>query len=289
MNAMNITRRTFLQLSGVTLATTQLGWGFPNQPSLEAIRGRALGIVPVFEQPNTDTPILRKLWADSIHFIQGSKHKDWVEVADGYVLLRDMQPMMLPDEDKAIFRGEIPDFVEVIAPFTPIRQYCAANAPLIARVGHGGVLPIFHHLVDDKSNLWLQTENGWLQVNHVQKIDIESLSNPEIHVIAKQNQLEIYNQKTKLIQLSCNLPSTLPRQASVTALKPCCTLEANDVIRQGVPWQIELNHGEVVLTGVYWHHDFKQVALPQHIELSVIGAKMLFKLINKETLFFFKM
>lgn len=73
-------------------------------------------------------------------------------------------------------------WAEVAGPVAAVRQWCAADAPFVTRIGHGGVAQIIDYL-SDKTTSWYEIAAGkrascW--AGHRQFIGDES--RPKIHL-----------------------------------------------------------------------------------------------------------
>ncbi len=308
----SITRREFLQFAGLSLAALHFPW--VASASHQPLRVRALATVPLRARPNFHAPVIAVLWPDSIHYIQSHANDDWIQIGDGFSPTALMQPMLPPDPDATITSQGFPTWVEVIAPFAAIRQYCAASAPLLARIGHGGVLWAERALVDDTGSIWLQTASGWLQAHHIQRppeymnrrevlqrphhpntqtLSSQMISHPPTlprrasHskqlIIIHQHHIDAYENERHIMRLKCRVPKTLPRQITITDMQPGQTVTDANGTRHGAPWHLIINGGALTIGGVYWHHDFNHAAKRHdYIELSALAARALYSWVQPE-------
>jgi hypothetical protein len=142
---LSLSRRHFLKLAGIALlapTTTQFApltgvLPTPKAAAYEfpAVMGRTLTAAPLYNVPNGT--IQRHLFPDTIISLMDSSG-DWFHVAGGYVRRTDIQPMQ--PRHPELIDPQPPFWAEVGASVAVVRQWCAANAPLVTRVGHGGVL-----------------------------------------------------------------------------------------------------------------------------------------------------
>lgn len=155
-----LTRRQFLALSGqIALAGGLL-------PGLEAVAcmprsgdlaGRVLRAATVYAHSDGQRAVTL-LWPEStmpILDVVGT----WYRVPEGYVAQADLQPMLPYGPEKAVIPGQFPAPVMVIAPSAPVWRWASGEAPIMTRVGYGGVL-----MADD----WLADVHGvWYRVGFV--------------------------------------------------------------------------------------------------------------------------
>lgn len=149
---MQISRRSFLHITGASLLSAGL---FSDNllhaapAALEPVVGRVLAPVPVLM---ADGRVLRHLWPDSMVRIAGTAG-DHYRLSGGKVLRRMVQPMLAYRPEAALVPEAMPAPVTVVAPVAPIRAWAALDAPLVARVGYGGVLLAVDALSDD-TGMW---------------------------------------------------------------------------------------------------------------------------------------
>ncbi len=149
-----LSRRSFLQLVGASLAATALR---PTSSLLaaantEAYLGRAFSALPIYTTRNATAAPIAHLWPDSVATIL-DRDDDWYQIAGGWVRRAGLQPMLPYAADTYRFVQAAPFWAEVAAPVAPVRAYCAADAPLVTRIGHGGVSQVIDTLPGEP--------NGW--------------------------------------------------------------------------------------------------------------------------------
>jgi hypothetical protein len=254
-------RRQFLQLAGIGLLGSQISPArlfyapMPNLPLVQM--GRTLAAAPIYSAPVAQNPIIEHLWPDSVVPIQESQGA-WYKLPQGYALKTALQPMALYETpaqiEKPIFWGE------VAGPVAPVRQWCAANAPLITRIGHGGVAQIIDYLPGESTSWYgVAAENGdllgWSQATHWRRVTSENTNATPFELeINQQNQtLIVYEDRSAVLSAPISTgqflnPGTYPLQSG----KMSSSLNGEF---HGVPWQIRLGE-DYRLNGVYWHNDF---------------------------------
>jgi hypothetical protein len=158
MNASTLSRRDFLRLAGITLVASQVplpAWSAIGQP----MHARALTAAPVYAAPSTESAIRRRLWPDSmvnVEVLRGA----WYQLPDGYVPVESLQPMpaYIPEVNPPALPAGTP--IAVSGPAASVREWCAADAPLVARVGHGGIGYVVDYLPDDHSGWYAVRDEG---------------------------------------------------------------------------------------------------------------------------------
>ena len=144
-----LSRRRFLQLAGIAVVSAHLPRVPSITPRFDAVYGRALGTVPLYAAPHTDAPLVTRLWSDTVVPILGADDS-WVRLRRGYTPRENLQPMIAPAQRSASSSAP-PFWGEVCGAIAVVHVSCAVSAPVVARIGHGGVL----HVID-----WLPDEDG---------------------------------------------------------------------------------------------------------------------------------
>ncbi len=145
-------RRQFLKLSGIAVASSQINFlpTFTQAQNLveESYRGRTLTALPVYNAPTAKETILTTLWPDRVVSITGVEN-NWYRIAEGYVARENVQPMTPYLQQRPIQMPETSFWAEVVGAVAPVRQFCAADAPPVTRIGHGGVAQIVDYLAGE--------------------------------------------------------------------------------------------------------------------------------------------
>lgn len=256
-----LSRRTFLKCAGISL----LSGAAATLPSLltpfpaSSVHGRALSAVPVYGAPFANAAVQSHLWPDSIVPISDSLN-GWYTLNNGYAKREYLQPVLL-STDKAVL-PEQPFYAEVTGSLAVVRQWCAADAPLVARIGHGGVAYVVDRLADDHGDWFAVADDdeflGWSQAAPWQAVtaDERSLEATKIVVDARTMQLQVIEQNRTVLQSPISFSAAMlsgtysiqQRKRSVKSL----TAAASEGC--GTPWQMEFEGYS--LAGVYWHNRF---------------------------------
>jgi hypothetical protein len=280
-------RRQFLKLSGITLAGSLIGLPtIPQHFSTErTFQGRALAATAVYRSPNSESSVVETLWPDSVNPLIDAG-EGWYRVAKGYVPHEGLQPItpFLPQTTPQI---PAPSFwAEVAAPVAPVRQTCAADSPLVARIGHGGVVQVVDYLPGEP-NGWYGVADGkvgflgWSQAVHWQALDEISIDAGDHHLeldLANQR-LTAYENGEFVLQAPCSTNGYMnsgiytieSRQHSDGIL----SVDQNADGFYGVPWILRLEAGHD-LTGVYWHNRFGRTTPGSSIQVTPLLARWLY-------------
>jgi hypothetical protein len=273
-------RRQFLQLAGIALAGVQIDPArlFHSAPQNAPLTnmGRALAAAPIYSAPNAQ--VIAHLWPDSVMPIHDSKG-DWYKVPQGYILKTALQPMALYETPAQI---EKPIFwAEVAGPVAAVRQWCAADAPLVTRIGHGGVAQVIDLLPGEPSPWYgIAAENGdllgWTQATHWRRVEAENSDVTPLSLeIDQQNQtLTVYQDQIASLHAPISIgqsltPGTYPLQRGRMG-----RMVNNEF--HGVPWQISIGD-DYNLNGVYWHNQFGSTIPGPAVQITPMLAHWLYQ------------
>jgi hypothetical protein len=281
-------RRDFLKITGITLAASQINI-FPNFQRAflqNTHQGRALSAAPIYSAPNSGSEIIATLWPDSISSIR-TANENWYRLSNGYVERRQMQPMFTSEQTTDIQIPAFPFWAELVGPVAPIREYCAANAPLVTRIGHGGVAQVIDYLPgepdgwygvgDDSGNLmgWTQAIH-WLPIKETLRSEYENT----IHIDIGTQTLSVENNGIIVLEAPASInPGTKSGTYTLELHKPGGTYNTAEAVFHGVPWQ--LNFGaDIQLMGAYWHNQFGKALQGPAVQVSPILARWLYHSMN---------
>lgn len=273
---MTISRRDFLKIAGVTAASTSLAsLGFPNVIATMPQRGRMLRGSPARVAPYDHAKLAANLLSDSVHEILDIE-RGFVRLPSGYVPEKTIQPML---EAHSLLPENLPAHVEVIAPYAAVRKYGAADAPLVARPGHGAVLEALKALPDQHGGFnWYQVDlggfSGWVQAHQIQQV-IETQTSSAAHAVIKNHEMAVCQGEREIAHFALACPVNLPAGTHQIIRRHSCL---HTSAFKGIPWVLETNRG-LQLGGVYWHNQFACTSQSSQIELSVLAAKAVFGLL----------
>ena len=149
-----LSRREFLKRSGALAGAATLRFDSAAPPA-GALAGRALTVADVHSHADSSSPVLRQLAPDSVVPIAGlSRDTEWYQIQDSFVRRELLQPILPYNRPDVIAEIGVGFWAEVIVPVSPIREWCAGAAPILARPGFGAVVYIMDRLVDDHGMAW---------------------------------------------------------------------------------------------------------------------------------------
>lgn len=275
-----LSRRQFLQAAGIAVAAAHIprfAIAAP-APNFDAVYGRALATTPVYAAPSANAYVLRQLWSSTvvpIHETVGN----WYRLFRGYVLRENMQPMIAPTR-----RSETPIMPpfwgEVSGAIAAIRSSCSASAPIVARVGHGGILRVIDYLPGSEGVDWYgvsQAENsdllGWVFVSILSPIQTDDAA-PTLALVVSAAEQRLSVQDGDRILLTAPISTgrdLVPGVYGVTDRQP----SGMDDQHIGAPWSLTFGD-DLNLSGVYWHNRFGAAAPGAAIQVTPALAKWLY-------------
>lgn len=276
-----ISRRSFLKLVGVTavsLPFQSVPSKFPGDP----IQGRALIAAPVYAKPSVALAPVSHLWPDSMVTIADALD-GWYRLEQGYVPSHTIQPMT-PFEPQ--FAGQpptMPFWAEVAGPAVSVRQYCAADAPLVTRIGHGGVCRVVDFLPGEPGGWYAVADNnrqviGWSQAVFWRPVETESVyvSNAIVRIEQQTCQLMVIENGEPVLIAPCAIgESMLPGVYYPSARQAGGTQIAAPESHYGVPWLTTFGEGYSI-TGVYWHNCFGQSMPGPSVQMTPLLAQWIY-------------
>jgi hypothetical protein len=269
-----LSRRQFLQLTGIAVLGSAIG--LPEMPALSAAFGRTLQAVPVRQHPQHTAPITQHLWPDTVLPITPLPGA-WYQTSEGYVEKAHIQPIM-SDITYTLTAIQAPFWAEVSAPVAAIREWCAADAPLITRVGHGGVMHIIDQLPGDP--MWYGVANewgsllGWTQAPGWQPV---MLSHPntalDIQLDQRNQQIVVSSAGKPLVRAGISTEHSLKSDSYPITRSDALATRQGDYY--GAPWPLQFG-GEGLIQGVYWHNQFGTPAPGAAVQIPVYLARWLY-------------
>ncbi|MBL8162516.1 MAG: L,D-transpeptidase [Anaerolineae bacterium] len=277
---MHYSRRTFLKLTGVLLSSAALpGWLFTPERAAQAY-GRALEAASVYRGRSTHSTLVTRLWPDSVIELLDAD-ENWYQIEQGFVARHAIQPMN-PATASNPPNGQ-PFWAEVCGPVAAVRAYCAADAPLLARIGHGGTARVidrlpgqpvdWYGLAGDDGALW-----GWTQASLWQPAALPTLALDYRLVIDTQSsQLTALDGDDVLLRAPFSLGAALPAGIYTAGEKRVNGTAAG---YHGVPWLITF--GGQQIAGAYWHNRFGAPAAGPAVQLAPGIARWLYASLDEQ-------
>src|SRR5262245_51241029 len=171
-----LSRREFLKRSGTLAGAAGMALTSRAAPAERELAGRAFTLTNVLVRPSASSPVSGQLAPDAVTAIVGiSRDARWYQVPGGFVPRESLQPILpytRPALAEDLGRGF---WAEVIAPISVVRQWCAGDAPVVARLAFGAVVYVVDRLVDDQEQVWYAISSthespqlGWAPALHYQ-------------------------------------------------------------------------------------------------------------------------
>jgi hypothetical protein len=257
-----LSRREFLKSSGIVVlagAASPLLWAVPPFHQTDALHGRALSVLDVYDSPSPNANVTNRLFPDSVVHIVDTL-RDWYRLTNGYAKRSDIQPMMLTHQ--TIPTPVLPFWAEVSGSVAVVRRWCAADAPLVARIGHGGVARVVDRLPGDNYDWYAVADEenllGWSSASvwtPIEETRFEE-ANAKLHIDTTTRQVEFLEDDRLVLRAPVVLGTTMiPGIYPIDQRKPSVMFSL-DIASDGygVPWAI--NFGRYFLAGAYWHNEF---------------------------------
>ena len=261
-----LSRRSFLQLVGASLAASALRPNFSLLASAgdEVYQGRAFGALPIYATRNASTKPVAQLWPDSITSILDSDD-EWYQVHGGWVRRDGLQPMLPYDASAYQFVNDKLFWAEVAAPVAPVRAFCAADAPLVTRIGHGGVSQVIDALPGEPNGWYgIADQNGgllgWTQGVFWRPVEAEINIGDDhtLHLDRRQGLMRIYAGTQMILEVPFSAGAGLQSGDFTTQQGSIGGLRWQDhQPYEGVGWQTVFGDGQTI-AGIYWHNRFGQ-------------------------------
>lgn len=290
-----LSRRQFLHLAGVTLlaahlpdAAALIGAAADAAPELTAQQGRALLAASVHARPHAAAPVTGRLWPDSVVTIADAG-AGWYRVAGGFVERGALQPVACCQPAGPVVAPTPPFWAEVAGPVAAVRGWCAADAPLITRIGHGGTAqviaapppgaasaPRWYGLADEAGALL-----GWAQAAQWQPAQVRPGGAALRLEITRRHQLAVFVGERPALRAAVAAgtrlkPGTYPLRRARIAGPPLALVEYDSAALHGAPWQLDLGE-QYRLTGAYWHNRFGGWAPGPDIQVPPFLARWLYQ------------
>lgn len=274
-------RRSFLKLSGIALSATAL------QP-LQSLRlleeqthhqGRALAALPVYQKADFNAPVIAHRWPDSVVTILEDQQA-WYRIEDGFVPRAEVQPILAIPANANLNIPNEPFWAEVVGTVAVIRQHCAANAPLVTRIGHGGVAQVIDRLPGTPSNWYAIADSkggllGWTQssVWHpVQQAEFNA-ADRLLQIDTQAQQITAFENDAVMLQAPASLNGVIASGTYHWQEQQMGGYQADAY--HGVPWVTRFG-SNYTITGIYWHNRFGESIPGPTVQLTPLLARWLY-------------
>lgn len=197
---------------------------------------------------------------------------DWYRVEGGYTPRTMLQPLHAPAQ-RSEMAANAPFWGEVSGAVAVVRQWCAADAPLVTRIGHGGVMHISDRLTVGEIDWYGVAESaggervGWTQAANWSLAETDAaLPALTLRVDARALQLDVLEQDELLLSAPVSVGQNLS-----TGRYPL--VERQMAIRSyehmGAAWALSFGDG-VKLAGAYWHNRFGMIGKQMENEATAL-------------------
>ena len=278
-------RRQFLQLTNAAFLSNQLSFSIFSEP--QVFPGRTFEATPIYHAQDPHSEVLRHLWPDSIVNVYYA-HENWYQLAEGYVQRTAIQPMTPYSPSNYQPITSLPFWAEVATPVAVVRQWCAPDAPLVTRIGHGGVVQIVDRLSGNRERAdWygIATQDdellGWTQAIFWRPVCAETSPTlrSTLHIDQNTQLLTGYEGGEIVFQTPISSGETMmPGNHEVTGRQPTGTLVDVPQYAQsfhGVPWRVHFGE-DYELSGTYWHNRFGSPVPGPAVQMSTQMAHWLY-------------
>ncbi len=234
---------------------------------------------PIYAAPDLASPITAQRWSDSLAPILDTQG-GWYRLAEGYTPREHWQPLIVPAQSRTA-PDTPPYWGEVSGALAIVHTYCAADAPIVARIGHGGVLRVIDYLpgstsgeigwygvADDETSPLL----GWTQAAGWSPVRVESaMPTLTLRINQSTQRLEAYVGDRRRLSAPISTGRSLdPGVYPITqrrvgaAPKPL-----------GTAWQLDFGKDQQIC-GVYWHNRFGSPVPGAAVQVTPALAQWLF-------------
>jgi hypothetical protein len=288
MTPHTLSRRHFLRLAGLTLLAAQVplpSWA----QSRHALTARALTATLIYSAASPSllgVEVVQNgyLWPDSLVTIEAAL-PGWYRLSGGYVPTDSLQPMQPYTPDPHSAPASVGTPIRLSGPSASVREWCAADAPLVARLGHGAVVYVVDYLPDDHSGWYGVTDGsrdllGWTPAVLWAAVTTSAAPSVIHHLELDRagGQATLYAGAQPVLQTACAIgdqlaPGMYPIQR--------CSLTSWHGSRHAIPHTLA---GEGFrLHGVYWHNRFGLAQTGSTVELPTLAASALYDLLDEKS------
>jgi hypothetical protein len=220
---------------------------------------------------------------------------DWYRLGNGYAKREALQPMLVAEGSSTAPSVRTPFWAQVSGPVAAVRAWCAADAPLKTRIGHGGASQVVDVLADAQTGApWYAIADadgaliGWSQAamwTHVDPLaEAPAHSQKQIALDRASQTMIVREDGRALLRLPVSTGAELA--AGPFALERGAAgggrAEVGAEQFAGVPWQLSFERGWQI-AGAYWHNRFGAVSPGPAVQIIPEAARWLYQWIDDET------
>lgn len=257
---MTLSRRQFLKAAGIAVAAVHMPHLPPKASAaqgFETLYGRALQAAPVYTTAQTNSLPLKHLWSDTVTPILET-HDAWYRLPEGFTPRALLQPMVKTVEHSHT-ASDAPFWGEVSGAVAVVRAWCAVDAPLVTRIGHGGVMHISDRITLNANDWYGLAENeraaviGWAQASNWSPVTVDTTLRSLTLVVDTQTQhANAYDGERQILSAPVSVWQNLPTgHYTITHQRMTTRIDGH----YGAPWSLSFGD-KVQLAGAYWHNYF---------------------------------
>jgi hypothetical protein len=278
---LTISRRQFFQMTGVAILSTVIP--LPNFPAKAAPYGRTLIAAPVRHKPHETAAVKQQHWPDSILALAATNGY-WHRTEQGYIARSHVQPMMIDPAAQPTSRIQtFPAWAEVSAAVAAVRQWCAPDAPLVTRIGHGGVAHVVDYLPGEIDWYGIAANSGdllgWSPAVRWQPITEAIATRLPLKMVISQTSQRMNVSVEGKSLWEANISTGQSLQAGIYHIERDCAgglcCAASQVAYHGAAWPLYFSD-QAAITGVYWHNQFGESVPGPAVQITPYLARWLY-------------
>jgi L,D-transpeptidase-like protein len=313
---MKLSRREFLKLSGLSLASAFLPPALPEEaPQPDGLMGRAIKGQYIYERPSLTAKTVALIPAETVFSIYDTVLSDdehynrtWYQMRRGFVYSGQVQPVRWELQTPALdvppdgFLGEItvPSTLSKTGPnanYTSVYRFYYSTTYWIKSARKDLEGAIWYEAYDERLN-----QSSWIQGEHVRRVTAEEIAplSPEvadkrIEVDLAKQTFQCFENGVKVVDVLCSTGPYLrtengrriygtPAGDWAVIRKRLTRHMAGDDFASadffdlpGVPWVSYFHWWGVSLHGTYWHNDYGHPRSHGCVNLPPDTAKWVFR------------
>jgi lipoprotein-anchoring transpeptidase ErfK/SrfK len=309
-----ITRRSFLKLSGVGLAALFLP-AFKPSPGQEPIsQGRVISNgIRLYDVPSFNGKPQKTYWQDTVVTIlevtigddEPAYNRVWYKIGEGSYLhsgmIQPVKTQLNPVSEEVPESGRL---AEVTVPFTDAHWGPEKKFPVAYRFYYATTHWVVDITHDPSGNPWYRLEDDkwkfhyYAPAEHLRLVPAKELTPISLHVPSSAKRLEIQTAIQAVIAYEWDRPVFMTRAATgakfsngdfstpkgihVTAFKrpyrhmAAGNLAANGYDLPGVPWVSYFTESGISFHGTYWHNNYGHPRSHGCVNLTPEAAKWIY-------------
>jgi hypothetical protein len=313
---MRFSRRDFLKLSGLSLASALLPPALPD----EALRptglmGRAIRGVNIYERPSLSAGVVALITAETVFNIYGTVlsndehyNRTWYQVRRGFVYSGQVQPVRWELQTPSL---DVPDsgcLGEITVPYTLSKTGPNPDYATVYRFYYSTTHWITNAKKDPEGAVWYEAyderlnRSSWIRGEHVRRVTAEEVAplSPEaadkrIEVNLAKQTFQCFENDVKVLDVLCSTGPYLRTENgkrvygtpagdwAINRKRATRHMAGDDFASAdffdlpGVPWVSYFHWWGVSIHGTYWHNDYGKPRSHGCVNLPPEAAKWVFR------------